>query len=50
MRRGWTDAQIAQLAGENVLRVLAAAESVAVKLRDQPPSAATLGGGPTAVD
>jgi membrane dipeptidase len=33
MRRGWTDADIAKLAGENVLRVLAEAERVAAKLR-----------------
>jgi membrane dipeptidase len=33
MRRGWTDAQIAQLAGENVLRVMNSAERVAAKLR-----------------
>jgi membrane dipeptidase len=33
MRRGWSDADIAKLAGENVLRVMAAAEKVAVRLR-----------------
>jgi membrane dipeptidase len=33
MRRGWTDADIAKLAGENVLRVMAAAEKVAARLR-----------------
>jgi membrane dipeptidase len=33
MRRGWTDADIAKVAGENVLRVMAAAERAAVKLR-----------------
>jgi membrane dipeptidase len=38
MRRGWTDADIAKLAGENVLRVWAAAEKVAVRLRAAPPS------------
>jgi len=42
MRRGWTDAQIAKLAGENVLRVMAAAEQVAARLRGKPPSEATL--------
>ena len=31
MRRGWSDRDIADLAGENVLRVLAAAESVAAR-------------------
>ena len=30
MRRGWSDRDIAKLAGENVLRVMAAAEKVAV--------------------
>jgi len=33
MRRGWTDGDVAKLAGENVLRVMAAAERVAAKLR-----------------
>jgi membrane dipeptidase len=41
MRRGWTDADIAKLAGGNVLRVMAAAEQVALKLRaERPPSGA----------
>ncbi len=38
MRRGWTDADIAKLSGENVLRVMAAAEKVAVKLRAARPA------------
>jgi membrane dipeptidase len=38
MRRGWTDADIAKLAGENVLRVMAAAENVSVKLRATRPA------------
>jgi membrane dipeptidase len=33
MRRGWSDADIAKLAGENVLRVMASAEQVAARLR-----------------
>jgi membrane dipeptidase len=33
MRRGWSDGDIAKLAGENVLRVMAACERVAAKLR-----------------
>jgi membrane dipeptidase len=35
MRRGWSDRDIAQLAGENVLRVMAACERVAATLRSQ---------------
>ncbi len=38
MRRGWTDADIAKIAGENVLRVMAAAEKAAVKLRASRPA------------
>jgi membrane dipeptidase len=34
LRRGWTDADLAQLAGGNLLRVLAAAERVALHLQD----------------
>jgi membrane dipeptidase len=34
MRRGWSDADIAKLAGENLLRTMAAAEQVSLKLRD----------------
>jgi len=33
MRRGWSDADIAKVAGENVLRVMAACERVATTLR-----------------
>jgi membrane dipeptidase len=33
MRRGWTDADIAKVAGANVLRVLAAAEQIGARLR-----------------
>ena len=41
MRRGWTDGEVAKVAGENVLRVMAAAERVAAKLRSaRPPSEA----------
>lgn len=38
MRRGWTDGEIAKLAGENILRVMAAAENVAAGLRVAAPS------------
>ncbi len=42
MRRGWKDAEIAKLAGENLLRVLAAAEGVSQRLqRESPGSSAT---------
>jgi membrane dipeptidase len=41
MRRGWSDADIAKLAGENLLRALAAAEKVSSQLRaSTPPSMA----------
>ena len=33
IRRGWTDVQLEQLAGKNVLRVLRAAESVAARMQ-----------------
>jgi membrane dipeptidase len=46
MRRGWTDADVAKVAGANVLRVMAAAEQVAARLRvTQPTSEAVLKGG-----
>jgi membrane dipeptidase len=42
-RRGWTEADLRKLAGENVLRALQRAETVAAGLRRQrPPSTATL--------
>lgn len=42
-RRGWSDADLAKLAGGNLLRVLAKAEEVSVRLRaTRGPSAATL--------
>lgn len=37
MRRGWSDADIAKLAGGNVLRVMEAAERVAREMADVPP-------------
>jgi membrane dipeptidase len=43
MRRGWTDGDVAKVAGENVLRVLADNERVAANLRSaRPPSEAQL--------
>jgi membrane dipeptidase len=38
MRRGWSDADIAKVAGGNVLRVMADAERVAVRLRAAAPA------------
>jgi membrane dipeptidase len=38
MRRGWPDADIAKLAGENVLRVMASAEQVAARLTASRPA------------
>jgi len=46
MRRGWSDADIAKLAGENLLRVMTAAEQVSRRLRaERPPSSAVVGAG-----
>jgi membrane dipeptidase len=38
MRRGWTDGDVAKVAGENVLRVMSAAASVSARLRAQRPA------------
>jgi membrane dipeptidase len=40
MRRGWSDADVAKLAGGNVLRVMAAAEKVADGMKSELPSTA----------
>ncbi|MCP1468472.1 membrane dipeptidase [Sphingobium sp. OAS761] len=40
MRRGWSDTDIARLAGENMLRVMATAERTAATMRDEPPGSA----------
>ena len=42
MRRGWSDADIAKLAGDNLLRVFAEAEAVAARLARRPASGATI--------
>jgi len=42
IRRGWSDANLAKLAGGNILRVMRRAEAVAVSMKGQPPSMATL--------
>ena len=42
-RRGWSDAELRKLAGENVLRALRQAEAVATRLqRERPPSTKTI--------
>lgn len=43
LRRGWTDADAEKLVGENILRVWAANEQIAARLRsERPPSLATI--------
>jgi membrane dipeptidase len=43
-RRGWSDADLATVAGANVLRVMQQAEAVSARLRaTRPPSGATIG-------
>ena len=42
MRRGWSDADVAKLAGGNILRVMEAAEKVATSMAGQPPANATV--------
>ena len=42
-RRGWSEADLKKLAGENVLRILKQAETVAARLkRERPPSTKTI--------
>jgi membrane dipeptidase len=42
IRRGWSDANLAKLAGANVLRAMRGAEATAAAMKDQPPSLETL--------
>ena len=42
IRRGWSDENLAKLAGGNLLRVLRQAEAVAASMKDEPPAMATL--------
>lgn len=42
MRRGWSDSDIARLAGGNILAVMTQAERVAAMLRDEPPATVPL--------
>lgn len=44
MRRGWSDRDIAKLAGENILRVMAAAEKVAAGMTGEPAGSGTVAG------
>jgi membrane dipeptidase len=46
MHRGWSNGEVAQLAGENVLRVMAGAEQTAFRLRGLAPSEAALESAP----
>ncbi len=45
IRRGWSDADLAKLAGGNVLRALRGAEATAAAMKDVPPSTATIESG-----
>jgi membrane dipeptidase len=42
LRRGWSDQDIAKLAGGNILRVMAEAEAVSARLKAEPPHTDTL--------
>jgi membrane dipeptidase len=42
IRRGWSDADLAKLAGGNVLRVMRQAEAVAASMKNEPPATARL--------
>ena len=42
IRRGWSDENLAKLAGGNVLRALRRAEAVAASMKHEPASLATL--------
>jgi membrane dipeptidase len=42
IRRGWSDENLAKLAGGNVLRVMRQAEAVAASMKNEPPAIATL--------
>jgi membrane dipeptidase len=42
IRRGWSDENLAKLAGGNVLRVMRQTEAVAASMKNEPPSMAAL--------
>ena len=46
IRRGWSDADLAKLAGGNILRVMRGVEATAVAMKEVPPSTATLNAAP----
>jgi membrane dipeptidase len=43
-RRGWSDSDLAKLAGGNILRVMERAERVAAEMKSEPPLIATING------
>ena len=49
IRRGWSDENLAKLAGGNVLRAMRRAEAVAASMKDERPSMASLAGSAAAV-
>ena len=42
IRRGWSDANLAKLAGRNILRAMRGAEAAAASIKNEPPSMAVL--------
>ena len=46
IRRGWSDQNLAKLAGGNVLRVMRQAEAVAASMKNEPPATASLAAEP----
>jgi membrane dipeptidase len=42
IKRGWSDENLAKLAGGNILRVLRQAEAVSASMRNEPPATARL--------
>ena len=45
IRRGWSDANLAKLAGGNVLRVMRRAEQVAASMKNEPAAMSELDAG-----
>jgi membrane dipeptidase len=42
IKRGWSDENLAKLAGGNILRVLRQAEAVSASMKNEPPATARL--------